>query len=68
VYKEGFYSGTMLVGEFEGEPVQEAKSQVRAAMINAKVAFAYAEPEDLVISRSQDECCCAHGSMTPGLW
>ena len=55
-YKEGFYSGTMLVGEFKGEPVQVAKTKVRAAMIEAGVAFAYAEPEGLVISRSQDEC------------
>ena len=59
VYKEGFYSGTMLVGEFKGEPVQDAKNKVKAAMINAKVAFAYAEPEGPVISRSQDECVVA---------
>jgi hypothetical protein len=32
-YKEGFYNGTMLVGEFKGEPVQEAKNKVRASMI-----------------------------------
>ncbi|KZT56367.1 leucyl-tRNA synthetase [Calocera cornea HHB12733] len=58
-YKEGFYSGTMLVGEFEGEPVQEAKQKVRERMIDAGLAFAYAEPEGLIISRSADECVVA---------
>ncbi|KAI0299066.1 leucine-tRNA ligase [Multifurca ochricompacta] len=58
-YKEGFYNGTMLAGEFKGEPVQEAKNKVRASMIGRGVAFAYAEPEGLVISRSADECVVA---------
>jgi leucyl-tRNA synthetase len=58
-YKEGFYNGTMLVGEFKGTPVQEAKIKVRAAMIDAGLAFAYAEPEGMVISRSLDECVVA---------
>lgn len=58
-YKEGFYSGTMLVGEFKGEPVQEAKPKVRDAMIKAGLAFSYAEPEGLIISRSSDECVVA---------
>ena len=58
-YKEGFYNGTMLVGDFKGEPVQEAKVKVRAQMIEKGVAFAYAEPEGLVVSRSGDECVVA---------
>lgn len=58
-YKEGFYNGTMLVGEFKGSSVQEAKPKVRDAMIKAGTAFAYAEPEGLVISRSGDECVVA---------
>jgi leucyl-tRNA synthetase len=58
-YKEGFYNGTMLVGEFKGEPVQEAKPKVRVKMIEAGLAFAYAEPEGLVISRSAEECVVA---------
>ncbi|KAI0031473.1 leucyl-tRNA synthetase [Vararia minispora EC-137] len=58
-YKEGFYSGIMVVGEFSGEPVQEAKNKVRASMIEKGFAFAYAEPEGLVISRSADECVVA---------
>jgi len=58
-YKEGFYNGTMLVGEFKGQSVQEAKPKVREAMIKENKAFAYAEPEGLVISRSADECVVA---------
>jgi leucyl-tRNA synthetase len=58
-YKEGFYNGTMLVGAFKGETVQEAKVKVRESMIEHGVAFAYAEPEGLVISRSADECVVA---------
>ncbi|KAG1852611.1 hypothetical protein C8R48DRAFT_350172 [Suillus tomentosus] len=58
-YKEGFYSGVMLVGEFKGLTVQEAKPKVRASMIEQGLAFAYAEPENLVISRSADECVVA---------
>lgn len=58
-YKEGFYSGTMLVGDFKGESVQDAKPKVRKSMIEAGLAFAYAEPEGLVISRSGEECVVA---------
>ncbi|TCD60815.1 cytosolic leucyl tRNA synthetase, partial [Steccherinum ochraceum] len=58
-YKEGFYSGTMLVGEYKGESVQDAKGKVRESMIAQGVAIAYAEPEGLVISRSSDECVVA---------
>jgi leucyl-tRNA synthetase len=58
-YKEGFYAGTMLVGEFAGHAVQDAKPRVRDAMIAAGVAFAYAEPEGMIVSRSGDECVVA---------
>ena len=58
-YKEGFYNGTMIIGEFKGEAVQDAKPKVREAMIKAGLAFPYAEPEGLVISRSADECVVA---------
>lgn len=58
-YKEGFYSGTMLVGEFKGKSVQEAKPLVRKSMIDAGLAFAYAEPEGFILSRSGDECVIA---------
>ena len=58
-YKEGFYNGTMIIGEFKGESVQDAKPKVREAMIKASLAFPYAEPEGLVVSRSADECVVA---------
>ncbi|KAJ7619401.1 hypothetical protein FB45DRAFT_930672 [Roridomyces roridus] len=58
-YKEGFYNGTMLVGEFKGMKVEEAKPRVRERMIEAGLAMAYAEPEGLVVSRSTDECVVA---------
>lgn len=56
VYKEGFYSGILLVGNHAGKPVQEAKSIIKKEMIDAGLAFTYCEPEGLVISRSGDEC------------
>ena len=58
-YKEGFYKGTMLIGEYKGLPVEEAKPKVRDAMIAAGVAFAYAEPDRFIKSRSADECVVA---------
>ncbi|KAF5345811.1 hypothetical protein D9756_010874 [Leucocoprinus leucothites] len=58
-YKEGFYNGTMVVGEFAGQPVQEAKPKVRDGLVKDGLAYAYAEPEGLVISRSADECVVA---------
>ena len=58
-YKEGFYSGTMIIGEFKGQSVQDAKPKVRAAMIERGEGFAYAEPEGFVASRSGDECIVA---------
>ncbi|KAG6334276.1 hypothetical protein ID866_4816 [Astraeus odoratus] len=58
-YKEGFYNGVMTIGDFKGESVQEAKPKVRAQLIQMGLAFPYAEPEGLVISRSADECVVA---------
>lgn len=58
-YKEGFYRGTMVIGSFKGEAVQIAKDKVRQQLIDCKEAFAYAEPESLVVSRSGDECVVA---------
>lgn len=58
-YKEGFYNGTMVIGDFKGLPVQEAKGKVRDSMIEKGLAFAYAEPEGMVVSRSSDECVVA---------
>lgn len=49
----------MLIGEFKGQSVQDAKPKVRERMIKAGLAFAYAEPEGPVTSRSGDECIVA---------
>ncbi|OMH85857.1 putative leucine-tRNA ligase, cytoplasmic [Zancudomyces culisetae] len=59
VYKEGFYNGTMVIGKYKGMAVQEAKPLVRADMLAEGTAFAYAEPEGFVLSRSGDECIVA---------
>ncbi|KAH6579719.1 hypothetical protein BASA61_010062 [Batrachochytrium salamandrivorans] len=56
VYKEGFYHGVMSVGVYAGKPVQEAKPLVRNLLIESGDAFAYSEPEGLIMSRSGDEC------------
>jgi len=58
-YKEGFYQGIMLVGNFAGEKVEIAKPKVRAQLFESGEAFAYAEPEGAVVSRSGDPCIVA---------
>ncbi|WFD36560.1 leucine--tRNA ligase [Malassezia cuniculi] len=58
-YKQGFYNGTMLVGTHAGLPVAEAKPLVQKELIDAGLAFVYAEPEGRIISRSGDECVVA---------
>lgn len=58
-YKEGYYQGTMLVGKYKGDKVEAAKPKVREDMIREGFAFAYSEPEALVVSRSGDECIVA---------
>jgi leucyl-tRNA synthetase len=58
-YKEGFYNGTMLVGDFKGLSVAKTKPKVRQQMIDQGLAVAYAEPESEVISRSEDVCVVA---------
>lgn len=55
-YKEGYYKGTMLIGEFQGEPVEVSKAKVRDRLIKSGEALAYAEPNGHVVSRSGDEC------------
>lgn len=59
-YKEGFYKGTMLVGDFKGQSVEIAKPKVREALLNSGDAFEYAEPNGHVVSRSGDECVVAY--------
>ncbi|CAI6338018.1 unnamed protein product [Periconia digitata] len=59
-YKEGFYHGTLIYGEFKGRPVSEAKGLVKEGLIISGDTFNYAEPDGVVISRSGDECVAAH--------
>ncbi|KAI1191726.1 leucyl-tRNA synthetase [Nemania serpens] len=59
-YKEGFYSGVMVYGEFKGMSVQDAKPLVRKQLLDSGLAFNYGEPDGLVISRSGDECVAAY--------
>ncbi|GLJ16023.1 hypothetical protein SUGI_0265820 [Cryptomeria japonica] len=58
-YLKGFTDGTMLVGEFKGSKVQEAKPQIRKKLLESEEAVMYSEPEKKVISRSGDECVVA---------
>lgn len=58
-YKEGFFNGTLLQGDFKGETVQDGKQKVKDQLIAAGLGFKYAEPEGLIMSRSADECVVA---------
>ncbi|KAF7559214.1 hypothetical protein G7046_g4935 [Stylonectria norvegica] len=58
-YKEGYYQGTMIIGDFKGEKVEVAKNKVRQQVLDAGEAFVYSEPERKVVSRSGDECIVA---------
>eukprot|EP00268_Persea_americana_P036135 TRINITY_DN3560_c0_g1_i1.p1 TRINITY_DN3560_c0_g1~~TRINITY_DN3560_c0_g1_i1.p1 ORF type:complete len:1141 (-),score=255.15 TRINITY_DN3560_c0_g1_i1:202-3495(-) len=58
-YLRGFTDGTMLVGEFKGKKVQEAKPLIRNMLLETGQAVPYSEPEKRVISRSGDECIVA---------
>ncbi|KAI9681248.1 MAG: cytosolic leucyl tRNA synthetase [Caeruleum heppii] len=58
-YKEGYYQGVMLVGEFAGKKVSEAKDQVHKMLERNGDAFEYWEPENSVVSRSGDDCVVA---------
>ncbi|KAL7258615.1 hypothetical protein ACSBR1_004686 [Camellia fascicularis] len=59
IYKGGFYEGTMLVGEYAGMRVQDAKNLIRNKILELGEAVMYSEPEKKVISRSGDECVVA---------
>ncbi|KAJ3694012.1 hypothetical protein LUZ60_009492 [Juncus effusus] len=58
-YLKGFTEGTMLVGEFEGRKVQEAKPLIKSKLLDDGQAVMYSEPEKKVMSRSGDECVVA---------
>ncbi|PKA48447.1 leucyl-tRNA synthetase [Apostasia shenzhenica] len=58
-YLKGFTDGKMLVGEFKGKKVQEAKPLIKSLLLETDQAVIYSEPEMKVISRSGDECVVA---------
>lgn len=58
-YRVGYYQGKMSVSNYEGEPVEKAKNKIREELIARGEAFAYAEPEGEIISRSADVCVVA---------
>ncbi|XP_042478314.1 leucine--tRNA ligase, cytoplasmic [Macadamia integrifolia] len=58
-YLKGFTDGTMLVGEYKGMKVQEAKPLIRNKLLEVGQAVEYSEPEKKVMSRSGDECIVA---------
>lgn len=58
-YLKGFTDGQMLVGEFKGKKVQEAKPLIKNKLLETGKAVAYSEPEKKVMSRSGDECVVA---------
>ena len=59
VYLKGFNEGVMLVGDCKGMKVKDAKPVIRKTLIDAGYALSYYEPENLVMSRSGDECVVA---------
>jgi leucyl-tRNA synthetase len=59
-YMEGFYKGTMLVGDYKGESVSDAKDKVRKALYESGDAFPFADPMGKVVSRSGDDCVVAY--------
>ncbi|KAA8545447.1 hypothetical protein F0562_020231 [Nyssa sinensis] len=58
-YLKGFTDGIMLVGEFTGRKVQEAKPLIKTKLTETGQAIMYSEPEKRVMSRSGDECIVA---------
>ncbi|KAL5460341.1 hypothetical protein EMCRGX_G033786 [Ephydatia muelleri] len=58
-YQKGFYEGKMLVGDYQGEKVQDAKPKVQKQLLDSGGAALYQEPEKTVISRSGDVCVVA---------
>lgn len=58
-YLKGFYDGVMLVGEFIGEKVKDAKVKVKQQLVEKNQADTYYEPEKTIMSRSGDLCVVA---------
>ena len=56
VYLAGFEKGVMLVGEWKGLPVKEAKTKVRDWLVARGLACMYSEPASAVVSRTGLPC------------
>lgn len=50
----------MIIGQYSGKKVSEAKNLVRKDLIDAGSALVYYEPSGHVVSRSGDECVVAY--------
>ncbi len=59
VYLKGFYEGKMIIGNYKGKSVQDAKPLIKNEMVKAGEAVLYMEPEKTIMSRSGDECVVA---------
>jgi len=59
IYTKSFYDGVLLVGNFANTKVCDAKKLVREELLRISQACAYYEPENKVMSRSNDECVVA---------
>lgn len=55
-YKKGFHEGVMIIGNFKGSKVADAKNLVRKELIDNGHALVYYEPGGHVVSRSGDVC------------
>jgi leucyl-tRNA synthetase len=55
-YKKGFHEGTMILGNFKGSKVLDAKNLVRKELIDNEQALVYYEPGGNVVSRTGDTC------------
>lgn len=49
----------MIVGDYKGDKVEDAKSKLRQKLLDEGIAIVYSEPSDLVTSRSGDVCVVA---------
>ncbi|GAA5999875.1 hypothetical protein JCM5350_001327 [Sporobolomyces pararoseus] len=58
-YKEGFYSGVMVTGDYAGEKVEDCKAKIKEDLVRQNLCLVYSEPENTVMSRSGDECVVA---------
>jgi leucyl-tRNA synthetase len=58
-YQKGFYEGVMCVGACNGEKVEDAKLKTKALMLESGQAIIYHEPENEVVSRTEDSCIVA---------